>query len=68
MEGTIKRVMIDRGFGFIEPSGAGKDVFFHWTELADGVGWDETLPELRVAYQIRTTSKGPMAIRVRPIN
>jgi cold shock CspA family protein len=34
--GTIKSLS-DRGFGFIEPSGGGKDVYFHAADVGDEV-------------------------------
>ncbi len=35
--GQIKRLVRDRGFGFIQPTGESADLFFHRTSLADGV-------------------------------
>ncbi|OGO36829.1 MAG: hypothetical protein A2147_10095 [Chloroflexi bacterium RBG_16_57_8] len=35
-KGTIKRLVPDRGFGFIQ-SGEGSDLFFHSTELQGAV-------------------------------
>ena len=35
-KGTIKRLVSDRGFGFIQP-GEGADLFFHNTELQGAV-------------------------------
>jgi CspA family cold shock protein len=35
MKGTIKKLVLDRGFGFIKPAGGGPDVFFHCSALED---------------------------------
>ena len=34
--GQIKRLVRDRGFGFIQPTGESTDIFFHSTSLAAG--------------------------------
>ena len=33
MNGTIKRLVADKGFGFIAPDDGGKDIFVHATAL-----------------------------------
>jgi len=35
-KGTIKTLMKDRGFGFIQVEGGGDDVFFHSSSLPPG--------------------------------
>ena len=35
--GQIKRLVRDRGFGFIRPDGASEDIFFHSSSLQEGV-------------------------------
>lgn len=32
-KGTIKRLVSDRGFGFIQPEGGSADIFFHHSEF-----------------------------------
>jgi CspA family cold shock protein len=34
--GTIKRLVRDRGFGFIQPTGESEDVFFHTSAVTGG--------------------------------
>ena len=64
MQGTIKRVMWDRGFGFIL-SPDGKEVFFHRTGLQQMVF--EGLKEgTSVEFELEQGEKGPRAINVRP--
>jgi cold shock CspA family protein len=63
--GTITRLMLDRGFGFIS-SPRQPDVFFHCRDLAEDLPFDETLQERRVKFDVLTTSRGPRAQDVRP--
>jgi CRISPR-associated protein (TIGR03986 family) len=64
-EGTIKRLVSDRGFGFIEPSGGGPNVFFHTTVL-EGVGFEDLREGMTVLYESELGDKGPRATVVRP--
>ena len=70
-QGTIKRLVTDKGFGFITPDDkselpAGKeDLFFHATAVADG-GRIESLNEgQRVSYNVTEGAKGPQASEVK---
>jgi CspA family cold shock protein len=64
MQGTIKRVIRDRGFGFIR-SADGQEVFFHRSSLQqlnfDGLKEGET-----VEFDMERGEKGPRATTVRP--
>ena len=65
--GTIK-TLSDRGFGFIEPSGGGKDVYFHAAEIGDEL-FRQLRPNQPVAFEfakrdrdaIPDERKGPRA-------
>ena len=35
--GTVKRLVRDRGFGFIQPTGESEDIFFHNSALSPGL-------------------------------
>ena len=62
-EGTILRVLVDRGFGFIgEPNGP--DVFFNINDCIE-LEWTEQLVGLRVRFEIINTPKGMKARNVR---
>jgi cold shock protein len=68
-QGTIKKLVPDRGFGFIStPSG---DIFFHHTVVADNK-FEELKEGQSVAYEITTgpdergRDKGPRAVSVVP--
>ena len=64
-EGTIKTIIIDRGFGFIAVPNQ-PDCFFHASELSDDLPFDELLTERRVLFDIVESGKGPRAANVRP--
>jgi CspA family cold shock protein len=63
MMGSIKR-LTDKGFGFITPEGADKDVFFHTSALVD-VGFDELRVGDMVSFETEESEKGPRAVNVR---
>ena len=67
-QGTIKKLVMDRGFGFISaPSG---DIFFHHSVVADNK-FDELQEGQAVTYEITTgpdergATKGPGRFRWR---
>lgn len=64
-EGTIKRLVADRGFGFID-TGRGSDLFFHHTAL-DGLRIEDLREGQRVEYEEGEGPKGPRAQSVRPV-
>lgn len=61
--GTIKRVISDRGFGFIADE-EGKEYFFHRDGLAPSVDFDRLVGGETVSFEIETNPKGPRAIQV----
>jgi CspA family cold shock protein len=63
-EGTIKKIVLDRGFGFID-TGAQKDLFFHFSAL-EGVRIEELSEGQRVEYEEGEGRQGPRAVSVRP--
>ncbi len=65
--GIIKKLMFDKGFGFILPSGGGGDVFFHCSAFSGGQF--ERLKEGQgVSYEIDPAApdgdRGPKATSV----
>jgi len=64
MQGTISRVIRDRGFGFIQYDG-GRDVFFHKSGLQALVFDDLEVGET-VEFEMEKTAKGLRATLVRP--
>jgi len=68
-QGTIKKLVLDRGFGFI--SAPGGDVFFHHSVVADNQ-FHQLKEGQTVVYEITTgpddrgRDKGPRAVSVAP--
>ena len=52
-EGTIKKLVSDRGFGFIVPEGAtdGKDLFFHSSDV-QGTAYDSLREGQKVSFEL----------------
>jgi CspA family cold shock protein len=63
--GKIKRLVTDRGFGFISDSD-GRDLFFHQSALVDAKFSDLTEGQ-EVEFEVEKTEKGPRGINVRPV-
>ena len=64
MEGTIKTLISDKGFGFITVDGEEKDLFFHRNEL-QGVSFEELKVGDRVSFDKADSPKGPNATNVK---
>ena len=63
MKGTVKRVVRDRGFGFIR-STDGQEVFFHRNGLQQ-IDFDSLKEGAIVEYEEEQSEKGPRATNVR---
>ena len=62
--GTIKKVVADRGFGFITADDA-KEYFFHRGALDSSLDFDRLAGGEKVTFEIEAGPKGPRAARVR---
>jgi CspA family cold shock protein len=62
--GTIKKVVADRGFGFITGED-GKDYFFHRDSLAPTLDFDRLVGGERVEFELQSNPRGPRAANVR---
>lgn len=62
-QGTIKKIVFDRGFGFITREGQDKDLFFHSKEL-QGVALEELKEGDKVQFEVSESEKGPNATQV----
>jgi CspA family cold shock protein len=57
-EGTIKKLVADKGFGFIK--GQNGELFFH-SSAVQGIAFEELREGQRVTYQEGRGPKGPRA-------
>ncbi|MHB8959567.1 MAG: cold-shock protein [Candidatus Limnocylindrales bacterium] len=62
--GTIKKVVADRGFGFITAEDA-KEYFFHRSALDASLDFDRLVGGERVEFEVEASPKGPRAAQVR---
>ena len=61
--GTVKKVVADRGFGFITAEDA-KEYFFHRGALDSTLDFDRLVGGERVQFDVEQSPKGPRASRV----
>lgn len=61
--GTVKKVVADRGFGFIT-SDDGKEYFFHRGGLDPSLDFDRLAGGERVEFEVESNPKGPRATHV----
>lgn len=64
-KGKIKKLIRDRGFGFIKAED-GKEIFFHRTGLEQG-SFDTLNEGQDVEFEIEKSPKGPRAINVQVV-
>ena len=62
--GTIKKVVADRGFGFIKAEDE-KEYFFHRGGLDSSIDFDRLVGGERVQFEVESSPKGPRATQVR---
>ncbi len=61
--GTIKKVVAERGFGFITAADA-NEYFFHRNSLDSTLDFDRLVGGENVEFEIEQSDKGPRANRV----
>jgi CspA family cold shock protein len=61
--GTIKKLVSERGFGFITDAD-GKDYFFHKDGLSGSLDFDRLIGGESVTFEVEAGPKGPRAIQV----
>jgi len=65
LEGTVKWFNDEKGFGFIQQSNGGKDVFVHFRQINNPERGRVTLREGQaVTFEIGESDKGPQAQNV----
>lgn len=61
--GTIKKLISERGFGFITAED-GKDYFFHKDGLSASMDFDRLIGGESVTFEVEAGPKGPRAVDV----
>jgi CspA family cold shock protein len=64
--GTIKKLVADKGFGFISGSNGAKDLFFHVSALKDTT-FESLYEGQDVEFESETGPKGARASVVKPV-
>ncbi|MDD5496201.1 MAG: cold shock domain-containing protein [Candidatus Omnitrophica bacterium] len=62
-KGTIKKLVRDRGFGFISDTD-GREVFFHQSALVETT-FNALNEDQKVEFEVEKSDKGPRAIGIR---
>ncbi len=65
--GTVKKVVADRGFGFITAED-GKEYFFHRSAVEQSLDFDRLAGGERVVFEVEPSPRGPRATHVRGAN
>lgn len=64
MQGTIKRLIADKHFGFIASEELGTDVFFH-SSVLEGASFEELKEGQAVEFEHEDAPRGPKANSVK---
>jgi CspA family cold shock protein len=64
--GTVKWFNEAKGFGFITPEDGSKDIFVHFSAIANS-GFKTLAEGQRVSYEVTSGAKGPSAANVTAI-
>ena len=57
MRGVIKRLVSDKGYGFVKPENGGGDIFFHLSSVLD-YQWEDLQEGMRVEFETEQGKNG----------
>jgi cold shock protein len=63
--GTVKKIVAERGFGFIAAED-GKEYFFHRSGLDATLDFDTLAGGEKIEFQVENSPKGPRATHIHP--
>ena len=63
--GTIKKAVVDRGFGFIKGED-GQEYFFHRSSVDPSMNFEGLAGGESVTFEVEQSDKGPRAVKVHP--
>lgn len=66
VKGSVKWFNESKGFGFITPEDGGRDVFVHFSAIAEA-GFKTLAEGQRVEFEVTSGAKGPAAANVVPL-
>lgn len=66
MTGQVRKIVRDRGFGFIRDERSGKEYFFHRAQLVVPNVFETLVEGQSVQFDTADNPKGPRAVNVKP--
>ena len=63
MQGTIKKILDQRGYGFISTDEQEKDLFFHRSQVS-GIAFEDLREGQAVTFEMEDSPRGPQAVKV----
>jgi len=64
MQGTIKKIIEHRGFGFISVEDQDDDIFFHRSQIQGELVFEDLKEGQVVTFDVEDTFKGPQAVNI----
>lgn len=64
MQGTIKKILDQRGFGFINSEDHEQDLFFHKKSVSGTLIFEDLKEGQAITFDVEDTPKGPQAVNI----